>query len=208
MWPWDFLMALDITKPEPNEVEQGPRCFGSSGDFLLNWRPTVPPDSLEIGQTNEAWINPWCIMTGSWYAIMKACYENPVPMSYNAYSVLQQNGYTDFKLGRVYQQTDALASANMYPEYGVTSGQGGGGVLRGIPAAVFSNYGFCKMLEAMGAGLCVEQQASAASNAGQTCACTRIFGSAGDWRYYTQKHGDRENIFGGFGSYWTGESGM
>ena len=206
--PWHDLMTFPETKPEADQKSEGPRCFGSSGDNAANWRPSVRPSALETSQTHESYINPWCMLSGSWYDIMKACYENPVPMSSNAVPILYEFGYRDFWPGRVYQQTIDVASWNMYPEYGVTSGVTGGGVLRGIPAAVFSNNGFCKMLEAMGAGVCIEQPTTAASNAGQTCACSRKFGSPGDWRYYYNKHGDRRNLYGGYGSYWTGESGV
>lgn len=208
MQPYSFLMASAFTFPAAGEEYEGPRCFGSTGDWLFNWRPSSRPSSLSTAQTHEAYINPWCMLSASWYDTMKACYYNPVPMTYNAWSILKDFGYTGFSPGRVYEQTVDVAGYNMYPEYGVTSGINGGGVLRGIPAAVFSNHGFCKMLEAMGAGVCVAQQTTGAQNAGQTCACSRIFGSAGDWRYYTNKHGNEINAFGGYGSYWTGESSM
>ena len=182
-----------------------PSCFGASGmhDSVVKSASNRQP------ALTEAWesFNPYCMLVGTWYEIMQACYHNPIPISYHMASVFASTGTAAGTGGYVWDQTSTFNRDNNWiGHYGFDYNT------RGVPAAFFHPYHWCEALEVMGHSRCTTVPTTDAGiNSYTVCVCTAItWNTPGWWRWHSEKDGDNTDVTGCYpgqscnGGYWTG----
>jgi hypothetical protein len=203
----DELLDHEKTKPDMF-WERHPHCFGAEYDRDVNGNTDDirrPPDPTYDPNANfeefHDWVtfNPYCMKAGKWYDIMKACYENPIPITPRMKQVL---GNAVGKFGMVHEQT---SSNNGYPS-----------PTRGVPAAFFHPRHYCEAWQVMGEMTCT----AIVVEGYDSCACIGTTDDERDdyektigyTRFYTEASRTNTDITGCDndenckGGYWTGKS--
>jgi hypothetical protein len=171
--------------------------------------------------TDANWenLNPWCLKAGNWYDIMKACYENPIPMTFAMKETLENTGIRVWNDKTVVNNHGDFYTQGNLPH----SGNGWDSNLRGVPAAFFHPFHFCKALEVTGYRKCTPNVDFHALGA-QYCLCEDPLSAyPGWWRVFIEKEATNRDILGCYrddgngnyvsnglaedcwGGYWTGE---
>lgn len=210
------------TASSPNNIWSAPHCWGAYGFHQEVQRPAnARVDNWPATDSSDAnWenLNPWCLKAGTWYDIMKACYENPIPVNFEMKRQLLATGISVWN-----DKTVVNNHGDLYTEANIPhNGAGWDSNLRGVPAAFFHPNHFCKALEVTGYRKCTPQLSWFQSGL-HHCLCEDPkWGYPGYWRTFIEKEGDNRNVLGCYkqdsngnfyddsanencyGGYWTG----